>query len=119
MACCSSFRLLFLWFFLFFSFLLVQPLPVFVFLYFSFSLPVYALFSSVRLLFFSLSSPGFYLCFLLGFFWFSLVPWFVPFSSSSLYIFWSSQAITAVAAENGAFGAATKEEDKGVPLVFH
>ena len=77
MACCSSFRLLFLWFFLFFCFLSVQPLPVFVFLYFSFSLPVYALFFSADSVFptftpspmfgcffFSLSSPGFYLCFL-------------------------------------------------------
>jgi hypothetical protein len=54
-----------------------------------------------------------------GSFGFPLFPWFVPFSSSSLCIFWSSQAITAVAAENGAFGAAAEEEDKGVPLVFH
>ena len=132
MACCSSFRLLFLWFFLFFCFLSVQPLPVFVFLYFSFSLPVYALFFSADSVFPTLTPSPLFGCFFFlcpprvstsvsfpGSFGFPLVPWFVPFSSFSLCIFRSSQAIIAVAAENGAFGAATEEEDKGVPLVFH
>ncbi|KAJ6978655.1 hypothetical protein NC653_026944 [Populus alba x Populus x berolinensis] len=90
--------------------------------------------SSLRILCFLLSLP--LLCFYRRFFFlcpprvstsvsfpgsfgFPLVPWFFPFSSFSLCIFRSSQAITAVAAENGAFGAATEEEDKGVPLVFH
>jgi hypothetical protein len=102
MACCSSFRLLFLWFFLFFCFLSVQPSPVFVFLCFFFSLP-YLLCPSLRILcflpslpllcsavfsFFSLSSLGLYLCFLPpGSFGFPLVPWFVPLSSSSLCFF--------------------------------
>jgi hypothetical protein len=102
MACCSSFRLLFLWFFLFFCFLSVQPSPVFVFLCFFLVSPICSVLlcgfcvfylhslSSVRLFFsfFSLSSPGLYLCFLPpGSFGFPLVPWFVPFSSSSLCFF--------------------------------
>ncbi|KAJ6859050.1 hypothetical protein NC652_041373 [Populus alba x Populus x berolinensis] len=105
MACCSSFHLLFLWFFLFFCFLSVQPLPMFVFLCFFFSLP-YMLCSSLWILyflpslpflclavffFFFLFSPGFYLCFHPpGSFGFPLVLWFVPFSSSFLCFFsWS------------------------------
>ena len=102
MACCSSFRLLFLWFFLFFCFLSVQPSPVFVVLCFFLVSPICSVLlcgfcvfylhslSSVRLFFsfFSLSSPGLYLCFLPpGSFGFPLVPWFVPFSSSSLCFF--------------------------------
>jgi len=35
------------------------------------------------------------------------------------FFLWFSQAITAVAAENEAFGAATEEEVEGIPFFFH
>jgi len=75
MACCSSFRLLFLWFFLFFCLLSVQPLPVFVFFCFFFSLP-YMLCSSLRILCFLPSLP--LLCSAVFFFFFFVLPGFLP-----------------------------------------
>jgi hypothetical protein len=75
MACCSSFRLLFLWFFLFFCFLSVQPSPVFVFLCFFFSLP-YMLCPSLRILCFLPPLP--LLCSAVFFFFFFVLPGFIP-----------------------------------------